>query len=213
MGAGVGDSLVDVPVREGGSGTLQARRCGPLPLLPASVAQGCGPARNVTALIGTPSAPASVSSTTDDLGLHVTWVKGSTVPLRRFLVTATYSGLNKGGISFPPAAVAESPIPTPGGQISQDERTITLQEKSVPITMQFSFSAATREAPLPAPDGRSVERHRPRVHRPRLRPGQGHRRRARPAAPARSWRPRSTARSSSSRCSTSRSASSRCGPA
>ena len=110
----------------------------------------------MTALIGTPSAPASVSSTTDDLGLHVTWVKGSTVPLRRFLVTATYSGLDKGGISFPPAAVAESPIPTPSGQISQDERTITLQEKSVPITMQFSFSAATREAPLPAPDGRSV---------------------------------------------------------
>ena len=156
VGAGIGDSLVDVPVREGGSGTLQARRCGPLPLQPASVAQGCGPARNVTALIGTPSAPASVTSTTDDLGLHVTWVKGSTVPLRRFLVTATYSGLDKGGISFPPAAVAESPIPTPGGQISQDERTITLQEKSVPITMQFSFSAATREAPLPAPDGRSV---------------------------------------------------------
>ena len=156
VGAGVGDSLVDVPVREGGSGTLQARRCGPLPLLAASVAQGCGPVRNVTALIGTPSAPASVSSTTDDLGLHVTWVKGSTVALRRFLVTATYSGLDKGGISFPPSAVAESPIPTPSGQISQEERTITLQEKSVPITMQFSFSATTREAPLPAPDGRSV---------------------------------------------------------
>ena len=63
--------------------------------------------RNVTALIGTPSAR-SGTSTTDDLGLHVTWVKGSTVPLRRFLVTATYSGLDKGGISFPPAAVAES---------------------------------------------------------------------------------------------------------
>jgi hypothetical protein len=156
VGAGIGDSLVDVPVREGGSGTLQARRCGPLPLGPASVAQGCGPPRNVTALIGTPLAPASVASTTDDLGLHVTWVKGSTVPLRRFLVTATYSGLDKGGIAFPPSAVAESPIPTPSGQISQDERTITLQEKSVPITMQFSFSAGTREAPLPAPDGRSV---------------------------------------------------------
>jgi hypothetical protein len=156
VGAGVGDALVDVPVREGGSTTLQARRCGPLPLLAASVAQGCGPARNVAALIGTPSAPTSVSSTTDDLGLHVTWVKGSTVALRRFHVTATYSGLDKGGIAFPPAAVAESPIPTPSGQITQDERTITLQEKSVPLTMQFSFSAATREAALPAPDGRSV---------------------------------------------------------
>ena len=156
VGAGVGDSLVDVPVRDGGSATLKARRCGPLPLLAAGVAQGCGPPRNVSALIGTPAAPASVSSTSDELGLHVTWVKGSTVPLRRFHVTATYSGLDKGGIAFPPSAVAESPIPTPSGQISQDQRTITLQEKSVPITMQFSFPATTREAALPAPAGRSV---------------------------------------------------------
>jgi hypothetical protein len=156
VGADIGESLVDVPVREGGSATLQARRCGPLPLLAARVAQGCGPARNVTALIGTPSPPAAVTSTTDSLGLHVSWTQGSTVPLRRFLVTATYSGLDKGGVSFPPSAVAESPIPTPGGQISQDERTITLQEKSVPLTMQFSFSPTTREAALPAPSGRSV---------------------------------------------------------
>ena len=173
---------------------------------------GLRPARNVTALIGTPSAPASVSSTTDDLGLHVTWVKGSTVPLRRFLVTATYSGLDKGGISFPPSAVAESPIPTPSGQISQEERTITLQEKSVPITMQFSFSAATREAPLPAPDGRSVGVTVRECTDRGCGPGRGTAV-ARAGGPARSWKRRSTASSSSSRCSTSRSASSRCGPA
>jgi hypothetical protein len=117
----IGASRVTVPVNPAGPTTIQARRCGPLPLAADGTGQGCGVQRNVVARLGTPLAPTKVTTTRDPLGVRVAWTQGSTVPLRRFLLEMTSTVTIATGTLADPAAALVKDLPPIGGARTAQE--------------------------------------------------------------------------------------------
>ncbi len=145
----IGAARVTVPVNPAGPTTIQARRCGPLPLAADGTGQGCGVQRNVVARLGTPSPPTSVTTTRDPLGVRVAWTQGSTVPLRRFLLEMTSKVTIATGTVASPAAALVKDATIGGTRAAQELQTLT-------IKTSYTADPDVREMVLPSPAGARV---------------------------------------------------------
>jgi hypothetical protein len=141
----IGATRVPVPVDPVDQGVVLARRCGPLPLAADGTGQGCANGRLMTARLGTPAPPLSVTTAKDPLGVRVTWKQGSTVALRRFQVDLTATST----IGDPTLALVKDIPPIGGARAAQELRTLTL-------TTGYSFDPSITQAVLPAPAGARV---------------------------------------------------------
>jgi hypothetical protein len=154
----VGAARVEVPTPTTAvdSAPVRTRRCGPVGFSSPGVARGCGAQRIFNGVLtGTPVAPASVTTARDPLGVRVTWTKGSTATLRRFLIEATEEfRFTPGGPVEPTQQLAntESPGVTGSGPLPRPND-LTSDERRRTITREFAFGPTVRAAVLPVAKG------------------------------------------------------------